>query len=168
MDESYDVDARIVAAYNLGVYEVAYVRLRELVEEHPGALGGCFSLLYTCERVLQTLPDEADLVHALRWTPTPYTSLGRFRLRFGTPTKPVRCKWCGHYTKWVAPHEDSLLGNECQRCRSVYPMPAWDWDTPSLMAHSEGRGSWAEGSLPSRLWHEMCHRYERESGDELG
>lgn len=61
MDEYVTFDAATVWAYNLGFYEEAEELLRLRLREQPGALGACFSLLYTCERVTSTALRKSDV-----------------------------------------------------------------------------------------------------------
>lgn len=163
-DDGWEVNDLTFVAYNRGAYEVAYAGLRHVVDEHPDALGSLFSVLYTCERVIAARPDVADLPYLNRSVVLPTSIWNRARLRLGLAGDigPTRCKWCGHYTPWVDPNDDF---NRCRRCSEKYPSPNWFWDT--RMSHSEGRGSWAPNSAASRIWHEMCDRYEAESGERL-
>ena len=164
MSDPYDFAKRTVRAYDRGEYEAAYMGLRRVVDESPDALRACFSLLYTCERVMQTPPDDGDLPHVARGRLRRAVAALRRAMNYGRP-EFVRCKWCGHYTKYVNPDDD--LRNSCGRCDAKYPAPSWIYDGPYMMAHSEGRGSWAKDSINSHIWNEMCDRYERESGVKL-
>lgn len=47
--------------------------------------------------------------------------------------RKLRCKYCGHYTNYIAPDDDvAYLGNNnCSNCGRGYPMPSCYWDTES-------------------------------------
>lgn len=153
--------SEVVLAYTTGDYETVGELLRRHVRDRPEDLAACFSVLYTCERVSSAVLDESDVrlgYYAERWRRIPLPR--GILLRILGPPRTVRCKWCG---RWLLRRDGS-----CRDCGSNYPEPSWAWDQPWGMAYCEGRGSWgSKGNLPSRLWHEMCDRYESETGETL-
>jgi len=44
----------------------------------------------------------------------------------------IRCKYCGHYTKYVNPNASNFLNtivNLCRVCKRTYPVPDFYWDS---------------------------------------
>lgn len=58
----------------------------------------------------------------------------------------VRCKYCGHYTHYIAPNEGFAYmdSNNCSICGRGYPMPSTMWDTDWGKAYMYERGSVTE------------------------
>jgi len=53
--------------------------------------------------------------------------LHRFMKRFNVSKGLVRCKYCGQYTYYINPNEQTE--NYCCNCRAKYPVPDFFWDS---------------------------------------
>lgn len=160
-DEAGTYDGEAVIAYLEGRYEVAHVRLSRQIEEVPEALGACFSILYTCERVITTVPNSYTDPKQIGGEYRTRARIALFR-KDVAPPEFVRCKWCGQYTAWRDESED----NRCIWCGTEWPSPSWSWDNPQGMAMCAGR-SWSRESKAHKIWRAMCDRYEQETGETM-
>lgn len=52
--------------------------------------------------------------------------LYRFMKIFNISKRLIRCKYCGHYTYYINPNEQT--DNYCCNCREMYPAPDFFWD----------------------------------------
>lgn len=76
-------------------------------------------------------------------------------LSYDSSYRKVRCKYCGHYTHYIAPNEGFAYmdSNNCSVCNRGYPMPSMMWDTDWGRAYMYERGSVTEPEF-YREWEE--------------
>ncbi len=154
------VSEQAARAYQCGHYEEALELLRRQVESDPDAIQHLYSLIWLCERVVATVPDEDDADHLAALRELEQASgLRRLRLRLKgrQPGAYVRCKWCGHFTPYRDPNVEE--DNFCLRCGAKYPAPDAYWDSPTGMAYSRGR-SWEDNPVNLRVWKELMTRVQ--------
>jgi hypothetical protein len=121
-----EVSETEVRAYQLGHYEDALALFRNHVERVPEAMQVLYSLIWLCERVVATVPDDSDMDHFAvqrEWNRASSVRRAWFRLRGREPGEYVRCKWCGHFAEYRNP---SLPGfaNRCTPLSSDVSCPA--------------------------------------------
>jgi hypothetical protein len=151
-----DLSEAEVRAYRLGHYEDALALLRNRVESDPEAMQVLYSLIWLCERVIATVPDDSDMEHFAvqrEWNRASSARRVWLRLRGRAPGDHVRCKWCGHFAEYRNPNLPGY-DNRCSRCRAMFPAPHSYWDSPAGMAEAAGR-SWEANSVNDQVWNEF-------------
>ncbi|OGT32477.1 MAG: hypothetical protein A2W28_08205 [Gammaproteobacteria bacterium RBG_16_51_14] len=130
-----------INAFNYGEYEEAEKWFRKSIEICPDVEIEIRPHLTICERVISTEKDDEDLAYERsrsQWK----NVLVRWFLR-RERNYHIRCKYCGHYTPYIDPHDSyAYLGqNNCQRCGRSYPTPDFSWDGVDGQAYIYYRNS---------------------------
>lgn len=143
-EESEEWGILALAYYNAGEYGKALQYLTWLLKKRPNLKPYIFYYIRVCKRVVSVSLTKAESKYEAK--------LARKRalpkwLKWMVVLGEVlaRCKWCGHYTRWVDPNKPTFgfatSANCCASCNRMYPMPCWIWDSPDGRAYSYFRGS---------------------------
>lgn len=155
-------------AYNGGWYEKSLKFLKKSLKKAPKLEPQVFYYIRVCERVLDHHLSEEEIVYKYK--------LSKYLDRKFTLPKwlqwivpdieyKVRCKWCGKYTTFVSPNDNSfgfIAGgnNSCRLCGVSYPAPSWMWDSPDGRAYSYYRKSFPIGKGGKQFYDEFLDDYE--------
>lgn len=118
-----------INAYNLSEYDKALSQFTEAVSKHPPLSEEVQPHIFICKRVVSTplsLHDRTYSGAVDKWV----TASALRRAFLKRPESRVRCKWCGHYTRYIDPDQGlAYLGtNNCQVCQRGYPVSDFVWD----------------------------------------
>lgn len=126
--------------YEVGQYSAALDCIKKLIKLLPALEPFLFYYKKICSRVLAVQPYRNDIEYEIN------LEREQSKSRLAKAFKPnnlearLRCKWCGHYTRYVDPNEATfgfaLSSNMCNVCGHMYPMPSWMWDSPDGRAYS--------------------------------
>ncbi len=134
-----------VDAYDRADYEVALSHFTETVASCPQLSEDLRPHIRICERVLSVVQTDDDILYRVSVAAWKHSSW-LMKLRRRAYALQVRCKYCGHYTPYVAPdHGFAYLGsNNCKRCKRGYPVPEFGWDSMDGQAYIYYRHSVTE------------------------
>ncbi len=136
---------RGVSAYRVAAYEPALEYFDEAVKIHPELAEEIRPHILICKRVLSAKMTIEDLSYRdklEKWNAVP-----RFIKFFKrSPEVKIRCKYCGHYTRYINPEEGFAYfnRNNCEICHRGYPVPDFAWDGIDGQAYIYYRGSVSE------------------------
>lgn len=144
-EASERVMSPIVNSYNRGQYETAFELLTKATTEFPELSEELAPHMRICSRVTSVLPNDSDRAYLdviSAWKAKP-------RLFKFFATKPVlymRCKYCGHFTRYVNPDSGFayMETNNCDNCDRGYPVPEFFWDSIDGQAYIYYRHSVTE------------------------
>ena len=105
--------------------------------------GDIYPYLIICQRVLCIEKDYEDGRYEERLSRWESSLFRRFR---ASPQMKIRCKYCGHHTRYIDPNEGlAYLGtNNCDRCGRGYRTPDFLWDSLDGQAYIYYRRSVSE------------------------
>lgn len=121
---------RGVSAYRIAAYDAALAYFDKAVKFHPEIAEEIRPHIRICKRVLSTAMTTEDLSYhdkLEKWKSVP--RFFKFFKRF--PDIKIRCKHCGHYTRYINPEEGCAYDNRnnCEICGRGYPVPDFAWDS---------------------------------------
>lgn len=154
--------------YNGGWYERSLKYLSKSLDRSQNLEPFIFYYIRVCERVLATELTESEILYKnkLQRYINRRSSLPKW-LHWLLPNidLKVRCKWCGKYTKFVSPNDNSfgfIAGgiNSCKLCGMSYPAPSWMWDSPDGRAYSYYRQSFPTGRGGEQFYAEFLEDYD--------
>jgi hypothetical protein len=70
--------------------------------------------------------------------------LHKFMKKFTISKGLIRCKYCGHYTRYINPNEPTFgfaNNNNCSNCNRMYSVPNFFWDSWEGLEYMEHRHS---------------------------
>jgi hypothetical protein len=166
LDRNRELGAIIESAalhYELGSYSSALAYFEIALRRFPAVQAHLYYHVRVCRRVLgcALLPSEAFWERANIGNRLFATFLNKIGMKVW-PWYRVRCKWCGHLTRFVHPDRPTygFAGhlNGCSVCHNYYPMPSFYWDSPEGRSYSYGRQSFGFGANGSPVFYEEFQR----------
>lgn len=151
-DEANRLLVPAINSYNSAEFQKALSYFVEAVERHPKLEGELRPHIIICKRVISTTLSAADREHlaaAGKWK-----SANIFKKAFLTEPEPkLRCKWCGHFTRYIDPNEGFAYQgtNNCQVCQRGYPASDFSWDGVDGQAYIYYRHSVTEKEFYSEF-----------------
>lgn len=146
-----------VNAYNSADYEAALDYFLEAVVRHAVLNDELRPHVLISKRVINSILTLEDIEYRdslTRWERRSW--LGRYYQK--APIYKARCKYCGHYTRYIHPEEGlAYLGtNNCDLCGRGYPVPDFAWDGLDGQAYIYYRNSVTE----DEFYREFEEQYE--------
>lgn len=125
-----------VKAYNVTKYELALAYFVEAIKHHHEIAEELRPHIRICNRVIASVLTPKDVNYSdmfEMWKKLP--RLIKYFRR--TPVFKIRCKYCGHFTRYISPEEGFayLDSNNCELCGRGYPVPEFAWDGVDGLAY---------------------------------
>lgn len=141
-----------INAYNTAEYENSLSHFVEVHRILPQLMDELIPHVQICRRVIaaeRSSDDRLYLDQVRKWDTS--SRIGKLFLR--TPTRKVRCKYCGHFTPYIDPNQGfAYLGtNNCLVCSRGYPVPDFAWDGIDGQAYIYYRNSVKESQFYSEF-----------------
>ena len=117
--------------YNKGNYESALIIFKKLSDHNRTFLTSLLPQMEKCKNVVTKSKENGEK--------TPSKILKIVRLQ-----NLIRCKYCGHYTKYIDPNEPTYgfaSTNNCSKCGRMYFAPNFYWDSWDGMEYIQERHS---------------------------
>ncbi len=132
-----------VNAYNSGKYDEALKHFRKALKITSAIEEEIYPHLIICQRVVAIEKNYEDGRYEQRLSSWESSLFRRFR---ASPQMEIRCKYCGHYTRYIDPDQGlAYFGtNNCDHCFRGYPAPDFVWDSLDGQAYIYYRRSVSE------------------------
>jgi hypothetical protein len=159
-------------AYDGGWYKRALKYIEMSLERQPELDAYLFYYKKICEHVISIPLNKDEKLYEIKrqkivnrigylplWARRLIARLKQEDLMF------IRCKWCGKYTKFVSPNDNSFGfisggNNSCSSCGMSYPAPSWMWDSPDGRAYSYYRQSFPTDKGGKKFYNEFLKDYD--------
>jgi len=118
-----------INSYNSADFQKALRYFSEAVERYPQLADELRPHMIICKRVISIPLSASDRDHLAavgRWK-----SANFLKRAFAMEPEPkLRCKWCGHFTRYIDPNDGFAYRgtNNCQVCERGYPASDFAWD----------------------------------------